>query len=357
MTSEGKAVRNCESFEVLVEDKFIISLILVATVSNPTAVTRSKHETHTWPFLRGSRVSLTPLMSNKRMWRLSCGRAIILFTGDTESLKKEHREESLYCKTVIGIGHSGIAQGTGASFKFETIYINWHHQTKANFEIGHLSKFDAFRSNKDQVTSRYDPRSYGRTFSNCAEKHEKFRTSTGFEPVTSRYRCDALTNWAMKPLKPLTLGASAKIASQNCEDQFIDWFKFETRPSILRNSGMAYGERIGAERLNKCPYIKIRSTEKKTLFPMNGHENYNALFKDLRNLRYWSTIIILCSMVSQNVFYNDCSVLNSAARLIHLSSRYEHITLSLAPYWTLITLLSLHSRLTMVLHLTISLSS
>ena len=36
------------------------------------------------------------------------------------------------------------------------------------------------------------------------EKPEKFRTSTGFEPVTSRFRCDALTNWAMKPL---TLGA------------------------------------------------------------------------------------------------------------------------------------------------------
>ena len=29
---------------------------------------------------------------------------------------------------------------------------------------------------------------------------KKFRTSKGFEPVTSRYRCDALTNWAMKPL-------------------------------------------------------------------------------------------------------------------------------------------------------------
>ena len=38
---------------------------------------------------------------------------------------------------------------------------------------------------------------------NCVKKFEKFRTSTGFEPVTSRYRCDALTNWAMKPL---TLG-------------------------------------------------------------------------------------------------------------------------------------------------------
>ena len=40
--------------------------------------------------------------------------------------------------------------------------------------------------------------------SNCVEKPEKVRTSTGFEPVTSRYRCDAQTNWAMKPL---TLGA------------------------------------------------------------------------------------------------------------------------------------------------------
>ena len=36
------------------------------------------------------------------------------------------------------------------------------------------------------------------------EAWKNFRTSTGFEPVTSRYRCDALTNWAMKPL---TLGA------------------------------------------------------------------------------------------------------------------------------------------------------
>ena len=50
----------------------------------------------------------------------------------------------------------------------------------------------------------YDLRSYQRNFCNCVEKPEKFRTSTGFEPVTSRFRCDALTNWAMKPL---TLGA------------------------------------------------------------------------------------------------------------------------------------------------------
>ena len=47
-------------------------------------------------------------------------------------------------------------------------------------------------------------RSYERNFCNCVKKPEKFRVSTGFEPVTSRYRCDALTNWSMKPL---TLGA------------------------------------------------------------------------------------------------------------------------------------------------------
>ena len=45
-----------------------------------------------------------------------------------------------------------------------------------------------------EIKQSYDPRSYGRNFSNCVEKPETFRTSTGFEPVTSRYRCDAITN-------------------------------------------------------------------------------------------------------------------------------------------------------------------
>ena len=37
-------------------------------------------------------------------------------------------------------------------------------------------------------------------FLQLRKEARKFRTSTGFGPVTSRYRCDALTNWAMKPL-------------------------------------------------------------------------------------------------------------------------------------------------------------
>ena len=40
----------------------------------------------------------------------------------------------------------------------------------------------------------YDHRSCERNLSSCVKKPEKVRTSTGFEPVTSRYRCDALTS-------------------------------------------------------------------------------------------------------------------------------------------------------------------
>ena len=40
----------------------------------------------------------------------------------------------------------------------------------------------------------YHPRSYERNFYNCVWKPEKFRISRGFKPMTSRYRCDALTN-------------------------------------------------------------------------------------------------------------------------------------------------------------------
>ena len=45
-----------------------------------------------------------------------------------------------------------------------------------------------------EIKLSYDLRSYERNFYNCVEKPEKFMTSTGFEPVTSRFRCDALTN-------------------------------------------------------------------------------------------------------------------------------------------------------------------
>ena len=75
----------------------------------------------------------------------------------------------------------------------------WVNYGKKNVFATHL-----FTRTIDGNQVSYDLRSYGRIFCNCVEKPEKFRASTGFEPVTSRFRCDALTNWGMKPL---TLGA------------------------------------------------------------------------------------------------------------------------------------------------------
>ena len=48
------------------------------------------------------------------------------------------------------------------------------------------------------------------------EASTKFGISTGFEPLTSRYRCYALTNWAMKP--PTLRGGhlNAIFHTQNC---------------------------------------------------------------------------------------------------------------------------------------------
>ena len=52
----------------------------------------------------------------------------------------------------------------------------------------------------------------------------------------------------------------------------------------------------------------------------------HAKFYFMPSSRQGLTIVILCCMVSQNVFDNVCSVLNRTARLIHLSSRCEHAT-------------------------------
>ena len=43
----------------------------------------------------------------------------------------------------------------------------------------------------------------------------------GFEPVTSRYRCDTLTNWAMKPL---TLGAGHLWALMSLWRVDVKWY-------------------------------------------------------------------------------------------------------------------------------------
>ena len=50
---------------------------------------------------------------------------------------------------AVGIGHSGIAQGTRASLNNQSII--WYHYIKDHVDSGHLTKFDAFRVTRDQV--------------------------------------------------------------------------------------------------------------------------------------------------------------------------------------------------------------
>ena len=58
-------------------------------------------------------------------------------------------------------------------------------------------------SKRRQVS--HDHRSFERNLSNCKQKPEKVRTSTEFEPVTSRCRCDALTNCDMSDPTPVKI--------------------------------------------------------------------------------------------------------------------------------------------------------
>ena len=63
--------------------------------------------------------------------------------------------------------------------------------SKVNF-VGLRTRLGQKKSQQQAKLSnqmKNDPRSYDRNFYNCVKKPEKkFRTSTGLEPVTSRYR-------------------------------------------------------------------------------------------------------------------------------------------------------------------------
>ena len=77
------------------------------------------------------------------------------------------------------------------------------YNTKTTLEP--LHKLTATQWEWNQMKN--DPRSYDRNFYNCVKKPEnKIRNSTGLEPVTSRYRCDALptelgSHWRWEQVK------------------------------------------------------------------------------------------------------------------------------------------------------------
>ena len=79
--------------------------------------------------------------------------------------------------------------------KTRTVLVSFSkHKLKPRGEVALTARY------KDQVENvkffqvSHDHSSFKRNLSNCVQKPEKVWISTGFEPVTSRYRCDALTN-------------------------------------------------------------------------------------------------------------------------------------------------------------------
>ena len=70
----------------------------------------------------------------------------------------------------------------------------------------------------------YDPHRYECNLCNCIWKPEKFRTSTGFEPVTSQYRCirsrvqTLLKSWIFQAVIPVL---KCRNCVHNCEDHSL----------------------------------------------------------------------------------------------------------------------------------------
>ena len=77
---------------------------------------------------------------------------------------------------------------------FKTLKYRYHlwNNDEMTYEMNHTVHVY-------EIKWSYDPHSCERNFCNFIKKHEKFSSSTGLEPVTSQYQCNALTNWAIKP--------------------------------------------------------------------------------------------------------------------------------------------------------------
>ena len=77
---------------------------------------------------------------------------------------------------------------------FVFLYRFWR-KTDGSESVRNKDKFSRWLLEYNNVLNQvsHDHRSFERNLSNCEQKPEKVRTSTGFKPVTSRYRCDALT--------------------------------------------------------------------------------------------------------------------------------------------------------------------
>ena len=94
----------------------------------------------------------------------------------------------------------------------------------------------------DMKSSEANPRSYERKFSNCLEKPEKFRPSTGFEPVTSRYRCDVLTKLSHEATDVGSwsfVGSNVPKMNESMIKWYMKWLIYEAFQGFLATSDIA----------------------------------------------------------------------------------------------------------------------
>ena len=94
----------------------------------------------------------------------------------------------------ISDGDKDVRQGTDEDFgeNMEKENRTKNIVTFKNFVVNLRRKWYRFFRSILPNQMKNDPRTQFMQLSKKAEK--KIRTSTGFEPVTSRYRCHALTN-------------------------------------------------------------------------------------------------------------------------------------------------------------------
>ena len=132
----------------------------------------------------------------------------------------------------------------------------------------------------NKLKRSYDLRSYESNFCNCIEKPEKFRTSTGFKPVTSRFRCDALhrnrlfimpiTMLYFKLYSVLMFDVYNNTALHNISHLFIHTQQIHSYSTRSSSSGNYY---ISHSRLN----------QKNDSFSIMGAKIWNSIPENLRN--------------------------------------------------------------------------
>ena len=67
-----------------------------------------------------------------------------------------------------------------------------HHNGAMLYQLSYEATDVGSRSMRNEMKWRKDRRSEMQFMQLCKEAWKKFRTSMGFEPMTSQYRCDAL---------------------------------------------------------------------------------------------------------------------------------------------------------------------